>query len=154
MSDTISYQDILKVIAPCGLHCGMCFAYDKGDIAYFSNKLKENLGDFDEYALRFKSLLKNDIFGNYPHFKEMLNYFAKGSCKGCREEQCKLFQQCGVRPCHQEKGVDFCFQCEEFPCENTNFDNHLIKRWVKINNKIIKIGIKKYYQEIKDTPRY
>lgn len=27
-------------IAPCGLHCGKCFAFADGDISYHSNELK------------------------------------------------------------------------------------------------------------------
>jgi hypothetical protein len=50
--------------------------------------------------------------------------------------------------------VDFCFQCPEFPCDNTGFDEHLFKRSVQINLRIQEIGIEKYYEEIRDKPRY
>ncbi len=147
-------KQIKAAIAPCGLNCEKCFAHVDGDIREFSLKLKEKLGNFDMYATRFETLLDNPIFKKYPDFKEMLDYFASENCKGCRNEQCKLFKGCGVRSCHQEKQIDFCHECNEFPCEKTNFDKNLYKRWVLINEKINKGGIEEFYKRTKDKPRY
>ena len=147
-------DNILEAMGPCGLNCQKCFAHVDGEIRKYSMKLKEKLGNFEPYAKRFETLLNNPIFGKYPDFKAMLDYFASENCKGCRKENCKLFADCGVRPCHQQKEVDFCFQCEEFPCENTNFDENLHKRWIELNNNIREKGIESYYNESKDKPRY
>ena len=46
-------------IAPCGLHCGKCFAFSDGDISYHSNELKKSLGNFDVYAQRLWTCLTN-----------------------------------------------------------------------------------------------
>jgi hypothetical protein len=59
-----------------------------------------------------------------------------------------------VRDCYKSKGVDFCFQCDEFPCEKSNFDEHLKRRWIQINKRMKEIGIESYYQETKENPRY
>ena len=83
----------------------------------------------------------------------MLSYFIRGDCSGCREGSC-LFTDCGVSACSKQKNIDFCFQCPEFPCEKTNFDSDLKKRWLLMNNRMKEIGIEKYYQETKDLPRY
>lgn len=150
----MDYNTIKERLAPCGLHCGKCFAYKEGDIAINSQELRTNLGEFDVYAERFVELLDKPVFTKYPDFKEMLDYFAKAECKGCRKEVCKLFKNCKVRLCSEEKQVDFCFQCDEFPCNQTGFDEHLYKRSVNINKRMQEIGVEKYYTEIKDTPRY
>jgi len=84
----------------------------------------------------------------------MLDYFASEHCKGCRNEQCRMFKTCGVRGCHQEKEMDFCYQCEEFPCDKTNFDENLYKSWVLINEKIKKTDIEQYYEKTRTRPRY
>lgn len=84
----------------------------------------------------------------------MLRYFSEAKCNGCREQACALFKNCNVRDCYRGKGIDFCFQCASFPCEQTGFDEHLQKRFISINEKIRKIGIENYYEEIKDVPRY
>ena len=141
-------------LSPCGLHCGKCFAFIDGDIKNTSIKLRESLGDFDVYAERFVGLINEPVFGKCQDFKTMLNYFASVECAGCRKEKCKIFKDCNVRVCHEDRKVDFCFQCSDFPCENTGFDQHLQKRSVEINLRMKEIGIENYYNEIKDKPRY
>lgn len=149
------YYDLVKErLGPCGLHCGKCFAFAKGDIADLSKNLKKALGNFDVYAKRFVEMLQEPVFSKYPCFSEFLEYLGTVSCQGCRKENCKLFKTCNVRPCSAEKNVDFCFQCSSFPCNNTGFDKHLYKRYVDINMRMKEVGAEKYYDEIKDIPRY
>ena len=150
----MTYEQIKTSLAPCGLSCEKCFAHVDGDIRRYSLKVKEKLGNFHINAKRFETLLGDPIFKKYPDFKEMLDYFASENCKGCRNEQCKLFKDCGVRSCHQEKQVDFCYQCDEFPCDRTNFDTGLYKGWVMINEKIKKIGLEEFYEKSRTRPRY
>ena len=150
----MTYEKILKALGPCGLNCEKCFAHVDGDIRKYSVKLKEKLGNFEAYAKRFETLLDNPIFTKYQDFKIFLDYLASENCQGCRKENCKLFKDCGVRNCHQEKDVDFCFQCEEFPCDRTNFDENLQKRWIQLNNKIRKEGVKTFWDNTKEIPRY
>jgi hypothetical protein len=145
---------IKEKLGPCGIHCGKCFAYTDGTIRKNSIELKKALGNFDVYAQRFADMLNEPVFKKYPDFKELLTYFSTVECKGCRKEKCKLFINCKVRDCHKEKGVAFCFQCSDFPCSNTGFDEHLHKRSVDINIRIKEIGVEKYYEEIKNKPRY
>lgn len=150
----MEYEQIKNRLAPCGLHCGKCFAFVDGDIKNDSKRLKESLGEFDIYAARFVDLINEPLFEKYPDFKELLSYFASVECNGCRKEKCKIFKDCKVRDCYETKGIDFCCQCSDFPCENTGFDNHLHKRSVDINLRIKEIGVEEYYNEIKDKPRY
>lgn len=145
---------IKSSIAPCGLDCGKCYAFVDGDIKNLSNRLQGCLGDFNLYAERFAELEIGTIFTKYPDFKELLAYFASGECHGCRNEKCKIFKECKVRDCFEKKGVDFCFQCADFPCDNTGFDEHLHKRSVDINFRMKEVGVEKYFDEIKDKPRY
>ena len=139
---------------PCGLLCEKCFAFDGGLIKYHADQLKRNLGDFDVYAQRFVTLLEIPVFDKYLEFKEMLSFFSEGSCMGCRKQDCHLFKGCGVKQCYKDKKVDFCYQCIDFPCNNTGFDENLKRRWLSINEKIREIGLESYYNEIKDKPRY
>ncbi len=147
----MKYQEILKILAPCGLNCNNCFAYTNGEIRKTSIKLQNLLGLFDIYAERFSSFLP--VFKNYPSFKSLLSYLTEENCSGCREGSC-LYPDCGVRDCYKNKKVDFCFQCNEFPCGNSNFDTHLKRRWIQMNNRMKEIGIESFYQESKDNSRY
>ncbi len=154
MTDQKAEQKVLDTIAPCGLCCETCFAHVNGDIRSLSMQLVEKLGNFHINAKRFETLLDDPVFKKYPDFKEMLDYFASENCRGCRNEQCKLFKNCGVRVCHQEKQLDFCYQCDQFPCDKTNFDSGLYKGWVTINQIIQKKGIETYCEQARTRPRY
>nr|WP_231589999.1 DUF3795 domain-containing protein [Bacteroides acidifaciens] len=111
MMENVEREFIKKRIAPCGLHCGKCFAFTEGDISCHSTELKKSLGNFEVYAQRFVGMLDEPVFVKYPDSKEMLDYFSVASCQGCRKEKCKLFKTCNVRACSEEKEVEFCFQC-------------------------------------------
>jgi len=150
----MNYQNILEYLGPCGINCQKCFAFKDGNIRRNSEILKNELGNFDVYAKRFSVLLDAPIFDKYPDFKEMLDYLSSSNCMGCRKQECHLFKSCNVRNCYKEKSVDFCFQCNEFPCNRTGFDSHLEQRWIKINQRMSEIGVENYYNEIKDRPRY
>jgi len=147
----MDYQDILRELGPCGLNCRKCLAHADGDIRRTSEKLRWLLGDFDRYAERFARF--SPVFKNYPAFKELLAYFAQADCEGCRSGRGK-YPNCEVVKCHLEKGVDFCFQCDEFPCDKANFDADLKRRWIRMNNRMKEVGVEAYLVETKDTPRY
>ena len=150
----MTHEQLKETLAPCGLCCETCFAHVNGEIRKYSMKLKEKLGNFHLNAARFVTLLEDPIFKKYPDFKEMLDYFAAENCQGCRNEQCKLFKNCGVRVCHQEKQIDFCYQCDLFPCDKTNFDPGLYKGWAIINERIKEKGVEQFAKEARNRPRY
>jgi len=148
----MDYPSIVEVIAPCGLDCGKCLAFQGGAIRRHSQALVELLGpNFDQYAQRFTGM--NPVFEAYPDFKELLAFLARGSCRTCRQGEC-LFQACRVRGCAPEKGVDFCFQCPEFPCAETGFPAPLEARWRRNNELMRELGVEGYFERIKDQPRY
>jgi len=145
------YTKILDELAPCGLNCRKCLFNSKGKIKLLSSSLQECFGSFDNYAKRFSTF--QPVFNNYPNFKTLLDFLSKVECDGCRSGKCE-YPNCGVFQCYSKKGIDFCFQCKEFPCDTTNFDDDLKRRWLLMNNKMKEIGVKHYYQEMKNTPRY
>ncbi|MCF8033804.1 MAG: DUF3795 domain-containing protein [Desulfarculaceae bacterium] len=147
----MDYSEILRRLAPCGLSCAKCFAYKDGDIGRHAKELQRLLGNFGIYAERFSAFLPE--MKDYPAFGRLLDYMAGGSCAGCRKDQC-LWPNCGVAACWQDKGVDFCFQCDEFPCAKTNFDPHLEKRWIAMNQRMAEVGVEQFFEETKDDPRY
>jgi hypothetical protein len=53
----MDFDKIKERLAPCGLHCGKCFAFTEGEIKRSSRQLKDSLGNFDIYAGRFAVLL-------------------------------------------------------------------------------------------------
>jgi len=147
-------QNIKFKYGYCGICCEKCFAFKNGKIRHQSKELKKYLGNFDIYAKRFISLLKEPKFEKYSDFKLMLDFFSEVSCEGCRLTECQLYENCQVRNCIKNKKIDFCFQCTDFPCKNTGFDEHLEQRWIKINERMKEVGIEKFHSETKNISRY
>jgi hypothetical protein len=83
-----------KLTSPCGLPCFHCTAYLARTIPEIRKKTAKALGIPEEKAV----------------------------CEGCRpqEGRIKLLkpgQQCKIYECVEEKGIEFCNECEDFPCE-------------------------------------
>jgi hypothetical protein len=72
-------------------------------------------------------------------------------CKGCREQkgQIREFPICKTYECITERGVNFCYECDDFPCERlqpiVNFEI-FVPHNSKIYNllKIKKLGLLKW----------
>ena len=77
--------------APCGLDCFNCNAFE------------ENITDeFKREAATYHKISPDEV-----------------PCKGCRAEngKCRYAAfNCATWNCVQEKGVTYCFECNEFPC--------------------------------------
>ena len=138
------YEEILKNLAPCGLDCSRCYAYEKGKIKKLSKELLSHLEGFDELAADLKKFVPS--FQNYALFREILLHFSKSDCKGCRNSS---FHGCAVKACANEKKIDFCFQCNEYPCNKNGFNERLYKKWRSINDKMKEMGVEAYYEEQK-----
>ena len=149
----MKYEEILKILAPCGLNCEKCVAYHDGPVRHTSIQLQELLGNFDQYAERYSKFIP--VFQNYPSFKQMLKFFTESNCKGCRGGH-NQYPTCGVATCDKinQGQVDFCFECEEFPCNRPQFHPDLERRWRERNERMKEVGVEAYYEESKDKPRY
>ena len=84
-------MDYQHMTAPCGLACFNCLAY---------------LGNEDE---KMRILISRQ-FGLA---------LEKAVCNGCREEdgKCIVTGECPVYPCAEKRGVTFCYECPDFPCD-------------------------------------
>ena len=87
-------QDILNAVAPCGIDCINCPLHEKNIT--------------EEMKSRLAAMMKTD-----PE---------KMVCQGCRSDQRAVIcpADCPTLTCSREKGVDFCFECPDFPCEKLN----------------------------------
>jgi hypothetical protein len=83
-----------KIVAPCGIDCFNCEMFE-------DNVTKE-------FQTRLSAMMK------IP--KEAIR------CKGCIDGNICLFlkiqgKSCKTVDCVKKKGVDYCFECDTFPCE-------------------------------------
>jgi hypothetical protein len=89
VTENIDYQ---QMTAPCGLPCFECILYKASSDPETRNMVVEKLG--------------------IP--------YEKAACQGCRNEKGKIAHNpmaCGLYPCAEEKGISFCFECDDFPCD-------------------------------------
>lgn len=111
-----------ELIAYCGLYCGDCFGY-KGKIADLARDLRKELrqAKFSRTAELMSEAPFFAVFKEYPQCYEVLGALVKFRCKRtCRGGGGPPF--CKMRKCCQEKGIEGCWQCDEFEtCVNLDF---------------------------------
>ncbi|MCX6558652.1 MAG: DUF3795 domain-containing protein [Candidatus Aminicenantes bacterium] len=84
-----------EYLSPCGMYCSVCAvrAADRDD----DRELKEKLAP---------------IFGIKPE---------QVACDGCRSEKAFPFAlACAIRACANEKRLEACHQCGDFPCNHVS----------------------------------
>ena len=130
-----------NLIAYCGLYCSDCPLFT-GRIADLARDLRKELrqSKFDRTAESLSKISFFKIFENYPQCYEVLGEMVKMRCKkGCKNGGGPPF--CKIRKCCQKKGIQGCWECDEFEtCEKLDFlrENHgdaHIKNLRKINKK-------------------
>lgn len=79
-----------ELTAPCGLDCFNCIVYEKNITGSIRIRVSRSL--------------------NIPE--------SRVDCKGCREQNGRVLKNdsCATLECVKEKGVDYCFECGDFPC--------------------------------------
>jgi len=110
------------LIAGCGLYCGDCYRY-KGKIADLARDLRKELRqqNFSKAAESMSEVSFFAAFKNYPQCYEVLGEMVKLRCKRtCRGGGGPPV--CKIRECCQKKGIDGCWQCDEFEtCKKLDF---------------------------------
>lgn len=144
-------KDILDAIAPCSLCCHTCAMKKDGIIANTAKDLLNyHIGycDFENLILskKFKKSIREE-----KKFLEKLREKSNVTCRGCRngEHGKYCIKNCFILECSKSHGVDFCGECNEFPCNKTKdiFNDIVLEDWLIGNNRIKEIGIEKYYEE-------
>ncbi|MBE9513069.1 MAG: DUF3795 domain-containing protein [Chloroflexi bacterium] len=102
-----------ELIAYCGLYCGDCFGY-KGNLADLARDLRKELrqAKFDKTAKHLSTIPFFKAFENYPQCYEVLGALVKLRCKSCKAGGGPPF--CKIRSCCLKKGINGCWQCDEF----------------------------------------
>ncbi len=147
----MDYQEVITRLAPCGLDCSRCADRQDGEIGALSARLQELLGNYQRLAA-MKAAGRPE-FAHYEQFATVLAALARPACSGCRGDHVTCPLDCAARTCHREKGVDFCFQCGDYPCDR-QFSGRLRERWQTINDRMKEIGPAAYCQEQAKLPRY
>ena len=88
-------MDYKQMTAPCGLDCFNCALY----LASENNDLRKTISEKVGVPLE------------------------KVTCRGCRKEKgtiafLGMTEPCNVYKCISKKGIDFCCDCPDFPCDH------------------------------------
>ncbi len=80
-------------VAPCGVYCEGCVVYKASDNPHLAEAIAENMDVRPEEA----------------------------QCDGCRSEDgiisvLSTDEVCPTYECVQDKGVEFCYECDDYPC--------------------------------------
>ena len=108
-------MNVSKSISCCGRYdCSLC-AYHTGLIVNMANELKTFCDKYGSMRL----IAEHHKGYNYDEFIKGLNWISsKKPCDGCRfGGGWSWWPDCPVRDCILEKGLDFCYQCKDFPCD-------------------------------------
>ncbi len=143
--------DLLQALAPCGLCCLTCTGSRHGTIQAHCAALVHLLEGFDHYAEMFADF--QPALRKYPEFKEVLTALAAASCTGCRNGE-PAFPGCTIAPCVKARGLRFCAECEDFPCEKMATDMPIAAKWRRCSQRIKEIGPEAYLAEVRDKSHY
>jgi hypothetical protein len=151
MEEKLTYEQIAERLAPCGLDCERCVRYAGGRIRKLATELAAALEGFENMAPRVADRLP--ALREYDSFAEILALLGQGDCVGCRAGGAQL-PFCAARTCFKEQGVDYCFQCGEYPCERNSYPENMVSRWRAYNDRMREVGVETYYRESLTKPRY
>lgn len=155
-------EKLLDYVAPCSLLCYTCMGFKDGPISQCAKRLYiYNEGVCEFRSTHMLTEKRKEWHSKFNEFHETLLNFSGASCTGCRNDpsSCGGIEGCVVPNCVKEHGVDFCADCNEFPCQKAKdffatHDDKISKAWETGNRLIKKVGIDAYFTEKKDVSHY
>ena len=133
-------SNFLKHIAYCGLYCGLCSA---------RNRISKQASDLHK-------TMKNEGYEFWatevPNFNEFWKFLSSSCnpdncCPGCRDGGGPPF--CGIRKCAQNRDIEICVDCDEFPCHRIEGLAEGYPTVISDSRRMKKIGIEKWVEEQK-----
>lgn len=147
-------EELKRKIAPCSLMCHTCSAYYEGVICEASKTLLKYLDGMEGF---YEKHIPAAVT-NYHVFEKLLKRYASGPCSGCRtgiHNGCTI-EGCFLLDCVEKHGVDYCGECDEFPCgkPQTIFEEQVYDKWLMGNSYIKAHGVEAYWEEFGASPHY
>lgn len=125
-------KERLDLVAPCGIDCGICELYTCKDNPDLMNAMIE------------RGIPKDKI-----------------PCAGCRgvDGNCPVIaEKCKTFTCVAEKEVEYCHECDEFPCNKLQPSadrSNILPHNMKVFNlcKIANLGVEKFVDQSSEIKR-
>lgn len=137
-----------ELISFCGLFCESCHGYN-GKIPDLARDLRKELRDnrYDLFAKFISTYSFGKDFRGYDERYKVLGVMVKFRCRrGCKGGGGSPF--CKLRKCCQKKGIDGCWECDDFEtCNELKFlENVHGNAHIKNLRKIKKNGKKEFIE--------
>ena len=147
-------NEILDKVAPCTLMSHTCSAYCNGIICESSKTLLKYLEGIKEF---YEEHIPGAV-ESYSNFEGVLRMYSEADCHGCRSKNhngCSI-EGCFLLECTKSHNVDFCGECEEFPCQKVHklFEETVYKQWLEGNQQIRDYGIEYFWDKNSENPHY
>jgi len=133
------YEKEGELIAYCGLYCRLCDYYT-GKIRESARRLLEVVEKHSELKI-FAEASKACDFENLVKGVRWLSTEMSPCVGGCMGGG--GWGDCPLRKCCIEKGLKFCFECEDFPCET-------VKRYrnrVELLEELRELGVENWIRK-------
>jgi hypothetical protein len=149
------------LITYCGAYCGLCARYHGYTAFREAISMVSEIADAHGFQYWMPGAVKDF---DYTEFRKGLAFFSDAEswlvCRNC----CKGGDgrpDCPMRNCCQERGLDICFACSDFPCNKVAWNPNMIKRaeeykklgkdeWLRTQmekaNQGLELHTGKYYQ--------
>jgi len=133
-------QDPLRLVAYCGLYCGLCA--QRARVPQQANQLKQTLheegfDDFYQYVPEMKEV--------FPPFWTFLDQLAKMDCT-CRSGKGGP-PDCKIRQCAKERRIAICPQCKEYPCMLIETFAERYPLLIQDGKRLQKVSVEKWIKE-------
>jgi predicted RNA-binding Zn-ribbon protein involved in translation (DUF1610 family) len=128
MSKPEDDRDKKRLCAVCGLFCPSCTVFIG---------TAEDPGRLEAIAKRFQQPPEN------------------WHCEGCRSEKRSYYCEnlCYMAPCARKKGIEFCVECDEYPCDELRAFQaerpHRIELW-EAQERIAEVGYSQWFDEMRE----
>jgi len=147
-------EEMLKRVAPCSLMCHTCAAYEDGVICNSARQLLKYMDGMSDFLQKHAPMVTD----KHKILEEELQKYAMGKCPGCRSERdcaCSI-EGCYIPECTKQHNVNFCGECEDFPCSGISevFESEVYFQWLNGNTEIRDRGIEAYWEKNKEKPHY
>ena len=159
---TKTREEMMNAIGPCSIMCYTCFGYIYGGIREHAACLHELYkGWYEGHVNVYKhDLTKERIekLNRINIFNEMLEglYNIPG-CEGCQinfGEHGGCIKGCNIPKCTKERGIHFCADCADFPCQKDAVPEGIRKRWLEGNTYIKEHGFEAWFEKNKTIAHY
>lgn len=158
LNHDVDRNTILQSIAPCAFCCFTCAAKKDGVIEESSKKLKHYLEGYYEFNRKTLPFRYRNYSRKIKKFTEQLERLSDRPCMGCRagaDKRCCI-PDCFIEECTRRHKVDFCGECDEFPCSRAQdfFKGENLEEWKSNNERIRQGSIEEFYRYAVSKPHY